>query len=155
MVTSIFSFTDCVFSLPVFRENPRYCYSLGSSVISMQKLTFCNISLTTEDIYLKLRVCLHYPKRNPYYQGRQFKMHFFLHNYAPFSTKTFYLLSSTPQLGVGTCVRCSCFVCFLCYQKQVSSSGPNLICRLQMLSVWMWAYFLLSGKDIDRSSYMQ
>ena len=41
-------------------------------------LTFCNISVFTEDIYLKLGVCVHYPKSNPYYQGRkQFKMHFF------------------------------------------------------------------------------
>ena len=39
--------------------------------------TFCNISVFTEDIYLKLRVCVHFPKSNPYYQGRQFKMLFF------------------------------------------------------------------------------
>ena len=35
------------------------------------------ISLITEDIYLKLGVCVHYPKSNPYYQGRQFKRLFF------------------------------------------------------------------------------
>ena len=26
--------------------------------------------------YLKLGICVHCPKSNPYYQGRQFKMHF-------------------------------------------------------------------------------
>ena len=40
-------------------------------------LTFCNISVITENIYLKLGVCVHYPKSNPYYQGSRFKMHFF------------------------------------------------------------------------------
>ena len=39
-------------------------------------LTFCNISIITEDIYLKLGICVHCPKSNSYYQGRQFKMHF-------------------------------------------------------------------------------
>ena len=34
-------------------------------------LTFCNISVITEDIYLKLGICK-YSKSNPYYQGRQF-----------------------------------------------------------------------------------
>ena len=46
-------------------------------VIVMQKQTFCNISVITDDIYLKLGVCVHYPKSNPYYQERQFKMLFF------------------------------------------------------------------------------
>ena len=39
-------------------------------------MTFCNISVIIEDICLKLRVCVHYPKSNPYYQGWQFKMFF-------------------------------------------------------------------------------
>ena len=30
-------------------------------------LTFCNISVITEDIYLKLCICVHYLKSNPYY----------------------------------------------------------------------------------------
>ena len=47
-------------------------------------VTFCNISAITEDVYLKLGACIHYPKSNPYYQGRQFKMLFFFQNYAPF-----------------------------------------------------------------------
>ena len=37
---------------------------------------FCNISVITEDIDLKLGVSVYYPKSNPYSQGRQFKMHF-------------------------------------------------------------------------------
>ena len=42
-----------LFSSAVFRENPRYCYSFGVVVVvGMQKLTFCNISVITEDIYL-------------------------------------------------------------------------------------------------------
>ena len=40
-------------------------------------LTFCNISVITEDVYLKLKLCVHHPKSNPYCQGRQFKMHFY------------------------------------------------------------------------------
>ena len=36
-----------------------------------------NISNITEDIDLKLGLYVYYPKRNPYNQGRQFKMHFF------------------------------------------------------------------------------
>ena len=48
-------------------------------------VTFCNIFVITEDIYLQLEVCVHYSKSNPYYQGRQCKMHFF-QNYAPLST---------------------------------------------------------------------
>ena len=69
-----------VFCSAVFGENQRYCYSLGVVVfvVIVQKLLrFCNISVVIEDIYLKLEVCVHYAKSNPYYQGRQFKMHFF------------------------------------------------------------------------------
>ena len=40
-------------------------------------LSFGNISVITEGIYLKLRVCVPYPKSNPYRQGRQSKMLFF------------------------------------------------------------------------------
>ena len=39
-------------------------------------LTYCDISIITEDVCLKLGVGVHYPKSNPYYRGRQFKMHF-------------------------------------------------------------------------------
>ena len=97
-----------IFSSGVFRENPRYCYSLGIIVV-VQKLAFCKISVITEDIYLKLGLCVHYQRSNPYYQGRQFKMHFFFSQiYALFQLKTFNPLSSTPQQSVGTCMLCSC-----------------------------------------------
>ena len=60
-------------------------------------LTFCYISVNTKDIYLDPGVCVHYPKSNPYYQGRQFKMHFFFffQNYASFFDFDF--LSSIKQ----------------------------------------------------------
>ena len=55
-----------------------------------EKKTFFNIPVITEDIYLKLGVCVHYPESNPYYQGRQFKMHFFfLQNNSPFFSLDF------------------------------------------------------------------
>ena len=38
-----------IFNSAVFGENPRYCYSLGGSIV-----TFCNISDISEDIYLQL-----------------------------------------------------------------------------------------------------
>ena len=63
-----------IFSSAVFGENLRYCYIFRIAVV--QKLTFSSISVITEDIYLKF-LCVHHPNRNPYYQGRQFKMHFF------------------------------------------------------------------------------
>ena len=47
-------------------------------------LTFCNISVITEDIDLKLGVYVQYPKSNPYDQGSQFKMHFFFLELCPF-----------------------------------------------------------------------
>ena len=40
-------------------------------------MIFCNISVITKYIDLKFEVFVHYPKSNPYYQGRQFKMLFF------------------------------------------------------------------------------
>ena len=42
------------FSLSVVLACPRYFYSHGIIVDVVQKLTFCNISVITEDIYLKL-----------------------------------------------------------------------------------------------------
>ena len=71
-----------IFSSAVFRENPRYCYRRRRC--HAETVTFCNISVITEDICLKLGVCIYYPKSNPYYQRRQFEM--FFQNYAPFST---------------------------------------------------------------------
>ena len=54
-------------------------------------LTFCNISVITEDIYLKLGVCVHYPKSNAYYQGRQFNMNFFSELCPIFDLNVFFL----------------------------------------------------------------
>ena len=69
------------FSSAVLGENQRYCDSRGVIVVVIvvvvQKLRFCYISVICEDIYLKLGICVQYPKSNPYYQGRQFKMQFF------------------------------------------------------------------------------
>ena len=73
------------FWLCCFGENPRYCYSHCIVFGVVQKLTFCNISLITEDTCSKVRVCVRYPQSNPYYQGRQFIMHFF-QNYASLLT---------------------------------------------------------------------
>ena len=52
--------------------------ALGSSLsaLSTKTLTFCNISFITDDINMELGICVHYPKSNPYCQGRQFKMYF-------------------------------------------------------------------------------
>ena len=57
------------------------------------------MSVITEVIYLKLGVCVLYPQNNPYYQGRQFKMHFSFQNYAPFLTLTFYPAPHIPALA--------------------------------------------------------
>ena len=66
-------------------------------------LTFCNISVITEDIYLILGVCVHCPKSNPYYQGRQFKMHFF-QDYAPFQLRLFILYQAPHSYAMApTC----------------------------------------------------
>ena len=43
----------------------------------MTFLTFCNISVITEDIDLKQIGYVHYLKSNSYYLGREFKMQFF------------------------------------------------------------------------------
>ena len=61
----------------IFSLAPKICYSLGVivvivgcriTVIDIQKLTFCNSSVITEDNYLKLGLCVQYPNNNPYYQ---------------------------------------------------------------------------------------
>ena len=46
----------------------RYCHSPGFLQWRLVKTsTFSSISVITEDIYLKLRVVVHYQKRNPYH----------------------------------------------------------------------------------------
>ena len=84
-LTEIYLSLFRLFSSAVFGENPRYYYSLGVVVVVVtgvivphaETLAFCDTSLITEDIYLKFGVCVHYPKSNPYYQEKQFKIHFF------------------------------------------------------------------------------
>ena len=65
-----------IFSSAVFRENPDVLLLPSVVVHVVQKLREFVISLLLLKI-LKLGVCVHYPKSNLYYQGRQFKMHFF------------------------------------------------------------------------------
>ena len=83
-------------------------------------LTFCNISVITEDIYLILGVCVHCPKSNPYYQGRQFKMHFF-QDYAPFQLR---LLSSIKH---PTAMRWHPHVVLLSVSRTSYSAFPTML----------------------------
>ena len=62
-----------IFSSGVFRENMWRCCHLHCA----KTLAVCNISVITEDIYLKLGLCVHYPKSNLFFQTRQFKTLFF------------------------------------------------------------------------------
>ena len=55
------------------KKTARYCHSPGGGGVLVvvvwlcaKTLTFSNISVITEDIYLKLRVVVHYQKGNPY-----------------------------------------------------------------------------------------
>ena len=96
--------------MAVFGEN------LGVSIVGIvgvggikQKLWHFVISVITEDIYLKLKVCVHYPRAVHTIKGDSLKCIFF-QNYAPFST--FYPLSSTPLQSDSTCSY------FRCFQKQ-------------------------------------
>ena len=75
--------------------------SLSSSAVAAKTLTFCNISVIVENIFLKREVYVHYPKSNPYDQARQFKMHFFSELCPLFRFILFNPLSSTRK-------RCSC-----------------------------------------------
>ena len=67
--TAILSKKKNVRSFKVFsKKTSRYCHIPGVSVVGVvQKLlTFSNISVITEDIYLKLRTVAHHKKGNPY-----------------------------------------------------------------------------------------
>ena len=44
----------------------KLCPVFSSSNFHAKTLTFSDISLITEDIYLKLRIVVHYQKGNPY-----------------------------------------------------------------------------------------
>ena len=52
------------------KKASRYCHSPGIVGVVVRHcaktLTFSNISVITEDIYLKLRIVVHYQKGNPY-----------------------------------------------------------------------------------------
>ena len=82
-----------IFSLAVFaKKTSRYCHSLGivgDGVGGIRRcaktLTFSNSSIITEDIYLKLRIFIHYQNGNPYLYGR-YSSNFFGQSYASFST---------------------------------------------------------------------
>ena len=59
---------------------------------------------------------------------------------------TFYLLSSTPQPSIGTCMQCSCCffsLSFLSFPNRISIFEGHLICHLQMLSIWPCIKFCL------------
>ena len=47
------------------KKTSRYCHSPGV-VVRRRAKTFSNISVITENIYLKLRVVVHYQQRNSY-----------------------------------------------------------------------------------------
>ena len=55
-------------------------------------------SLSNRHIYLKLGVCVHYPKGNPYYQGRQLKKNFFFNSeLCPVFDLRLFILYQTPH----------------------------------------------------------
>ena len=79
LVTSIFSFSHIVFKSPlswiiktgifslsffqkpeVFLEHWSHCCRHRCCCRSAKTVTFCNVSIITEDIYLKFGVCIHY-----------------------------------------------------------------------------------------------
>ena len=71
-------------SLAVFGENPRYCYSLGIVCVMQKTWTFCNTSVMTEGMYLKLGVCVH--KEQSILSRETIQNTYFYQNYAPLST---------------------------------------------------------------------
>ena len=68
------------------------------AVVGVQKSeTFCNTSVITEDIYLKLGACVLYPNSNPYHQGRQFKMYFLFFRIIPLFRLRLFILYQEPH----------------------------------------------------------
>ena len=59
-------------------------------------LTFCNISVITEDISFKRGLCVHYPKSNPSYQGKC-KKAFFFSELCPFFRLRHFILNQAPD----------------------------------------------------------
>ena len=76
---------------------------------------------------MKLRICVHFSKSNPYYQGRQFKMHFFFFffNYACFYT---------PQNSVWGVYR-SQLVC-RSVRRSVGRSVCSFLSALFLINYW-------------------
>ena len=75
-------------------------------------LTFYYISVIIEDIYLKLGMCS-LSKGHSILSRDTIQNAFSPKNYAPLSTYTFYPLSSTPQLSIGTYMGCSCVISYV------------------------------------------
>ena len=99
--------------------------------LNLEKLRHFVISVNTEDFFLNLRVSVHYSKSNAYYQGRQFKMHFFFFfQNSPFSTKTFYTLSSTPQRSICIHMRCTSFI-YLFFSMKLCDGKRGFLVKFQ------------------------
>ena len=75
------------------------------------KTLTCNISIITEDIYSKLKIRVHYPSSNPYYQGREFKMHFLFGIMPLFRLRLFILYQIPHSLALARA--CGALVYFL------------------------------------------
>ena len=90
-----------IFSSAVFGENPKYCCSLGIIVVvGGQKLTFCNISVITEEYVFTIKRETHTIK------GDNSKCIF--SDLCPFPLRLFIPYQAPLQLSIGTCMLCSC-----------------------------------------------
>ena len=104
----------------LFPEKTRgIVIALASPLSSSWKkiVIFCNISVITEDIYLKLWVSVHYLKQSILIKGDNQNAFFLSESWHFFRLKTFYPLSSTRQPSLRTRMRCSWFfkgpmICF-------------------------------------------
>ena len=86
-----------IFSLVVFCENLRYCYSRVVVIGAVQKLTFCNVSVITEDIYLKLSICVCYQITIHTIKEDNTKCFFFFSELNPFFDLDFLILYQASQ----------------------------------------------------------
>ena len=104
----------CTLFARLFSEKTQgFAIALASSSVLFKILTFCNISIT-EDIYLDLGICIHYPKSNPYYQRRQFKMIFFFRIMPLFRLKIFMLYQASHSRALAPA--CCALVLFSSYR---------------------------------------
>ena len=78
-------------------DNQQFFLKIMSLFRLGKTLTFCNTRMSdiTEDIYLKIGICIYYPRAMHAIKGDNSKL--ILKNNPPFSTETFYSLSNTPQ----------------------------------------------------------